>query len=228
MPSSCMTSIDVGRDLADHTGGLGGDHVTGVDRGAVLHAGADQRRVALDQRHGLALHVGAHQRAVGVVVLEERDQGGRDRHHLARRDVHVVDLVAPGCRRSRRHAVRTSTRSSANVLSSRQQRVGLRDDEAVLLVGGEVVDLVGDLALLDLAVRRLDEAERVDPPERRERADQADVRALRRLDRAHPAVVRRVDVADLEAGAVTGETTGAERGEPALVRQARRSGWSGP
>ena len=45
------------------------------------------------QRHGLALHVGTHERAVRVVVLEERDQRGRDRHHLARRDVHVVDLV---------------------------------------------------------------------------------------------------------------------------------------
>jgi hypothetical protein len=33
------------------------------------------------------------QRAVGVVVLEERDQRGRDRHHLPRRDVDVVDVV---------------------------------------------------------------------------------------------------------------------------------------
>ena len=45
-----------------------------------------------EQRHRLALHVRAHQRAVGVVVLEERDHRGRDRDHLARRDVHVVDL----------------------------------------------------------------------------------------------------------------------------------------
>jgi hypothetical protein len=45
-----------------------------------------------------------------------------------------------------------------------QRRVGLRDDEVVLLVGGEVDDLVGDLALDDLAVRRLDEAEPVDAP----------------------------------------------------------------
>ena len=198
-----------------------GDHVTGVDRGTELHAGADQRRVAADQRHGLALHVRAHEGAVGVVVLEERDQGGRDRHHLARRDVHVVDVVgrdevdlavalADQHARPRRTCRR---RSSA--------RVGLRDDVAVLLVGGEVVDLVGDLALDDLAVRRLDEAERVDPAERRERADQTDVRAFRGLDRAHAAVVRRVDVADLEAGALTGQTTGAERRQPTLVRQAR-------
>ena len=43
--------------------------------------------------HRLALHVGAHQRAVGVVVLEERDQRRRHRHDLRRRHVHVLDLV---------------------------------------------------------------------------------------------------------------------------------------
>src|SRR3712207_7621231 len=51
------------------------------------------------------------------------------------------------------------------------------------------VDLVGDLTVLDLAVRRLDEAEGVHPAERGQRADQADVRAFGGLDRAHPAVV---------------------------------------
>ena len=35
----------VGGDLLDHTRLLGGDDVTGVDRGAVLHAGADERRL---------------------------------------------------------------------------------------------------------------------------------------------------------------------------------------
>ena len=40
-----------------------------------------------------------------------------------------------------------------------------------------------------------------------------------RLDRAHPAVVAGVHVADLEAGPLTGQTTGAERRQPALVGQ---------
>src|SRR3546814_4716410 len=74
--------------------------------------------------------------------------------------------------------------------------VGLRDDELVLVVSGQVVDLVGDRALLHAAVGRLHEAERVDPGERCERTDQTDVRAFRGLDRAHPAVVRRVDVTE--------------------------------
>ena len=52
---------------------------------------------------------------------------------------------------------------------------------------------------------------------RREVADEADVRAFRRLDRAHPAVVARVHVSHLEAGALTAQTTRAEGRETPLV-----------
>ena len=45
-----------------------------VDRHRALDAGADERRLRTQGRHGLALHVRAHERPVGVVVLEERDQ----------------------------------------------------------------------------------------------------------------------------------------------------------
>src|SRR5690606_8596116 len=78
----------------------------------------------------------------------------------------------------------------------------------------------GHLPVDDAAVRRLDEAERVDPRVGGQRADQTDVRAFRRLNRAHAAVVRRVDVADLVAGALTRQTTRAEGRQTTLVRQA--------
>ena len=65
----------------------------------------------------------------------------------------------------------------------------------------------------DAAVRRLDEAVLVDAGERRERRDEADVRTFRRLDRADAAVVRRVNVADLEARALAREAAGPERAE---------------
>ena len=61
------------------------DQVAGVAGGAVLDAGADVRRLGAHQRDGLLLHVGAHQGAVGVVVLEERDQRRADRDDLLRR-----------------------------------------------------------------------------------------------------------------------------------------------
>ena len=73
-------------------------------------------------------------------------------------------------------------------------------------------------AALDLAVGRLDEAELVDPRVARQRRDQADVRAFRRLNRADAAVVRRMDVADFEAGALTRQTAGPEGRETPLVR----------
>ena len=63
----------------------------------------------------------------------------------------------------------------------------------------------------DLPVRRLDEAELRDRRVRREVADQADVRTFRRLDRAHAAVVRRMDVAHLDRGALAREAARAER-----------------
>ena len=83
----------VGVDVVDRAGAPGEQHVAGVERRAALHAGADQRRVGLQQRHRLALHVRAHQRAVGVVVLEERDHRGGHRPDLLGRDVDQVDVL---------------------------------------------------------------------------------------------------------------------------------------
>src|SRR3954471_185386 len=210
----------VGRDLLDDTGLLGRDDVAGVGGRAVLHARAHQRSLAAQQRHRLALHVRTHERTVGVVVLEERDHGRRDRHHLARRDVHVVDV---GRRDELDLAALPADQNAilGEVAVVGDRRVGLRDDVPVLFVRREVVDLLGDPAVDDLAVGRLDEAERVDPPVGAQRTDQTDVRAFRRLDRAHAAVVRRVNVTDLHARTLTGQTARAEGRQTPLVRQAR-------
>ncbi len=75
---------------------------------------------------------------------------------------------------------------------------------------------------MTLAVRRLDEAVLVDAREARERRDQADVRAFRRLNRADAAVVGGVHVADFEAGALTRQTTRPKGREAALVRDLRQ------
>ena len=213
------------------------DHRARVARGDVLHAGADERRPGLEQRHGLALHVRSHQRAVRVVVLEERDERRGDGDELLRRDVDVVDLLA-----RRQDEVAGLPRVDALALQVAvlvELDVGLRDDVLVFFPRGQVEavgleldalllrpavgadELVGlddvadlvlrvaagvrdddevlDVAVLDLAVRRLDEAEVVDPRVGRERRDEADVRAFRRLNRADAPVVRRVHVAHFEA-----------------------------
>ena len=64
-----------------------------VHRDGPFQPGRHDRRLGHQQGHGLALHVRTHQRPVGVVVLQERDQAGRDAHHLLGRDVHVLDLL---------------------------------------------------------------------------------------------------------------------------------------
>ena len=64
----------------------------------------------------------------------------------------------------------------------------------------------------------LDEAVLVDARVARERRDEADVRTFRRLDRADAAVVRRVNVADFESGALAGETARSEGRQTPLVR----------
>ena len=56
----------------------------------------------------------------------------------------------------------------------------------------------------------------------RQIVNQADVRAFRRLDRAHTAIVGVVNVSDVEGCAVTRQTAGAQCGQTALVRQLRQ------
>ena len=199
---------------------LADDDRTAVHRGPVLHAGADQGRFRGQQRHRLTLHVRAHQGAVGIVVLQEGDQGRGHRDDLHRRHVHEVDLFRPHQFDLRAVPRRHPRADQAPVFI--ESGVGLGDDVLVLFVGSEEADPPRHHPVLHLAVGGLDEPQVVHAGIRGQRGDQPDVRALRRLDRAHPAVVRGVHITHLEAGALPGETPGAQCGEAALVRQFRQ------
>src|SRR6266550_88629 len=259
-------------DVDHRAGDVGDDHLARVLGRVVLDAGPDQRRVGDQQRHRLPLHVGAHQGAARVVVLEERNHGRRHRDDLLRRNVHVLDVVDL---LDLEVAARPSRHARVYKCAFRgERRVGLRDAEHVLLVGGQVLDLGrdprhdvdrGDVrldqllnrlrvqhlmgrhdlvalridrgapqasafelrrdvlvqrdAVVHAAERGLDESELVDLGVRREVADQADVRTFRRLDRADPAVVAVVHVADVEAGALARQSAGAQRRQAPLVSQ---------
>ncbi len=181
-----------------------------------LHAGAHQGRVGLDQRHRLALHVRPHQRAVGVIVLQERNQRRRHRNELLRRDVdrgdvgrfHQPEIALP----PHRHQVLGEPPFSVH------RRIRLRDDKLFLLHRRQIARLALHLAVLDQHVRRLDEAVLVHLGVGGQRVDQADVRAFRRFDRADAAVMRRVHVAHLEAGALARQTARAKCRQAPLVR----------
>src|SRR5262249_37177832 len=71
--------------------------------------------------------------------------------------------------------------------------------------------IVHHARLSHAAVWRLDEAVVVDSRIAAQRADQSDVRTLRRLDRADAAVVCWVHVADFKSGALTRKTARPER-----------------
>jgi hypothetical protein len=95
--------------------------------------------------------------------------------------------------------------------------VGLGNKVLGLFHRREIDHFLGDLAVGDLAVGAFDEAVLVDPGEGRQRVDQTDVRAFRRLDRADTAIVGGVHVADFEARAFTRQTARSKRRQTALV-----------
>ena len=209
-----------GVDLIDHAGAARGDGGAGVAGDHAFHAGADERRLGANQRHRLTLHVGAHQRAVGVVVLEERNERRGDRNELLRRHVHEIHLV-------RRNELDVAGMAHDDEIVGEAALgvdggVGLRDRVAALLHRREIDHLVGDAAVLHFAIRRLDEAVFVHPRIGRERIDQADIRPFRRLDRTDAAVMRRVHVAHFEAGALAREPARTKRRQAPLVRDLRQ------
>ncbi|CAM5196674.1 hypothetical protein CDEN61S_01685 [Castellaniella denitrificans] len=191
-----------------------------VHRHGALDAGTDQRLFRPQAGHGLALHVGTHQGPVGVVVFQEGDQRGGDRHDLRRRDVHVVHVGRGGQHGFAGLAAGDQVVGETAFLV--QHRIGLGDDVLAFLDGRQVFDLVGDPPVDDLAVGRFQEAVLVQARVQGQGVDQADVRAFGRLDRADAAVVGRVHVADLEAGALARQAARSQGRHAPLVRDFRQ------
>ena len=132
-----------GVDLIDDAGAARRDGGAGIARHHFFHAGADQRRLRPQQRHGLALHVGAHQRAVGVVVLEERHERRGHRHQLLGRHVDELDLV--GRRHHEVAALAAGDQLVDDAVAAVDRRVGLGDGVLRLFHRREIDDLVGDV-----------------------------------------------------------------------------------
>src|SRR5208283_1259474 len=241
-------------NLVDDAVALAEHDRAGVASGDAFHAGADQWSFATNQRHRLALHVRTHQSAVGVVVLEERNQAGGDGDELLWRDVDIIDFIA-----MLQHEVAGLTavdQFGGDAQLFVQGNVGLRDDVLVFFPSRQVeavrfdsnfaalqffvelfdavgfhdvagfelavarvqnLNVVDNAAALDAAVRRLDEAVIVDAREATQRADQTDVRAFRRFNRADASVVSRVDVADFESSAFPRQAARSKSRKTALV-----------
>ncbi len=100
--------------------------------------------------------------------------------------------------------------------------VGLGDDVVLLVDGGEIIDVTGDLALQHAAVGAFDKAELVDPGMGGQRVDQTDVGTLRGLDGTDTAIMGGMDVANLETGPLPGHAAGTQRRQTALVGDLRQ------
>ena len=194
---------------------LGQDDVTRVTGHDRLHASSHQRRLGLDEGDGLPLHVGAHQGAVRVIVLEERDQGSRHANRLLGGHVHVLHLI--GVHQNEIPAVARGHIVGDQPLIRTDFGIGLSDVIPIPVDGREVLDLVRHLSLPDFPVRGLDKAELVHPGVGGQGGDQADVGSFRRLDRADPAVVGGMDIADLKARALAGQPAGPQGREAPFV-----------
>ena len=149
----------LGVDVGDRSLVAGTDEHAGVSGDVAFQPGAHERRLGDQQRHRLTLHVRAHQGPVGVVVFQERNQAGRNADHLARGHVDVLDLVD---RHQLEVAVVAGDDRVARDLAVLDRHIGRGDVRLVFLVGPQPDDLVGQLAVLDLAVGRDQEAVVVD------------------------------------------------------------------
>src|SRR5262245_27806698 len=99
------------------------------------------------------------------------------------------------------------------------RRIRLRYKKVLFAVSSQILDLVSHPAVHHLAIRRLDESKFIDSRESTHRTDQPDVWAFRRLNWTNASVVRRMNVAYFEAGALAAETSRSEGGQTPLVRQ---------
>ena len=161
------------------------------------------------------MHVGAHQGAVRVIVLKERDQGGRHADRLLGGHVHVLHLV--GVHQDEIPAVACRHQVGDQPSIRADFGIGLGDVIPIPVDGRQVLDLVRHLSLPDFPVWGLDKAELVHPCVGGQGSDQADVGPFRRLDRADPAVVGGMDVTDLKAGALAGQPAGPQGREASFV-----------
>ena len=102
-----------------------------------------------------------------------------------------------------------------------ERLVGLRHNVLVFYIGGHIHYFIGHHTALfvNAAVRRFNEAILVNFSKGCQVGNQTDVRTFGRLNRAHAAIVRVVNVTNFEARAVTRQTAGAQRGQTALMRQ---------
>ena len=151
----------VGRDAHHASATAGRNHSARVPSHLELKARAHKRRVGVEKRNRLPLHIRAHKSSVRVIMLQERDQGRSHRYELVWCHIHVVDVI--GLKQRKVPPLPAEDKIVDEVAVWVQRCIGLGDSRLLLFVRRKPLDLVGDPAVLDLAVGSLDKAKFVDP-----------------------------------------------------------------
>ena len=189
----------------------------GVIASTVFHTRTDKWRLRDKQRHSLTLHVRPHEGAVRVVVFKEWDERRSNGDHLLWRYVHVLNAFFFNDK------VFFPTTGVNLILNDHvvfiKLRVRLSDRELFFHVCRQIFDIIRNVAVVYLAVRRFNKAILVDAPVSRQRVDQTNVWTFRRFDRAHTAIVRVVNVAHFHARTLTRKPARPQRRETTLMRQ---------
>src|SRR5699024_9596093 len=94
----------------------------------------------------------------------------------------------------------------------------------LFLVGGQIVDLVGNFMSLSVhhSVRGFDESVLIDDSVSGKRTDQSDVRTFRSFYRTHSSVVGLVYITHFKSGSLSGKSSRSQRGKSSLVCQLRQ------
>ncbi len=188
----------------------------GVYRYRALHTGTNQRLISTQSWNRLTLHVCTHQCAVGVIVLQERDQRCTDGNYLLGRNVHVINLIAT------EQARFAFTTAGHQVINKRtlfsEVGVGLSDNVVTLFNRREVMNFIGNQTFAYATVWGFKETILVGLCIHRQGVDQTDVWTFRRFDWTHTTVMRRVNVSNFKACTLTRQTARAESRNTTLMR----------
>ena len=153
-------------------------------------------------------------------MLKERDQRRSNRYDLTWTDIHITDVSRGGERELVLMAHCNEILDKPAVFV--KLGISLSNNILALLDRRQVINLRRNFAVLDLPVRCLKEAVLVGTGINRQRIYQTDIWTFRRFDRAHAAIVSRMDVAHLEARTLTRQATRTECGHAAFVSDFRQ------
>ena len=192
------------------------DTDTGVFCDFKFHTGSDIRRMRLQKRNGLTLHVRTHEGTGSIIVFQERYTSSRNGYDLFRRNVGQLYLFT-----SCDDGISGFTCNDMLVdQTAFNNLVGLCDYIIGFFIRRQVkcLFLYGSIRIYN-TVRCLNKAVFIDFSIRRQIGNQTDVWTFRCLDRTDTPIVRAVNVTNLVARTVTGDTARSQCGNTTLVCQ---------